>query len=364
MNGTAGSPGKKLLTQSVFIFLIALTFSWTIGESIFGRLLARWTLDQFIRWDRPTGDDQIVLIDITEDDYGNRFNRRRPLDPEKIVELINAAHTAGAKAIAVDISTADWPKEAKEQLRKLPFAAIIWARDFYEDRQGGKPTTVLEPLLGGLKEASGECYGVPALGEEAGVVRYFYSGLRIGGLREPSFVSQIVYRSENSSCLQPEDQDEERQIISFSSQIPSESASTLLDQAGQKDFGSRPEYAGKILIIGGSFHSGADTKLTPVGAMSGLEIIGQALSSVTKNRARRELGKGYSVLIDSVIGLVLFLLGLLGWRVQVLTTIVFVLPLGIACLYAFRQYDLFVSFIPFVAGIFAHAYLARLHGLS
>jgi CHASE2 domain-containing sensor protein len=98
--------------------------------------------------------------------------------------------------------------------------------------------------------------------------------------------------------------------------------------------------------------------------MSGLEIIGQALSSVTKNRARRELGKGYSVLIDSVIGLVLFLLGLLGWRVQVLTTIVFVLPLGIACLYAFRQYDLFVSFIPFVAGIFAHAYLARLHGLS
>ncbi len=364
MNGAAVS-SKKNLVQGLIIFLIALLFSLTIGESVFGKVVAQWTLDRFIRWDTPTTEDHIVLIDITEEDYGQLFGRKRPLDPATIIELVRAAYAAGAKLIAVDISTADWPKDSDKQLSRVPSgAAVVWARGFYLDRQSGERRRKLEQLLGDVETSTRECYGVPALGQEAGIVRYFYNGLKIGMSWEPSFVQQIAYRSEHGSCLQPQYRDEELHIINFSAQIRTESASTLLVQSKQKDWGRRPEYADKILILGGSFHSGSDTALTPVRAMSGLEIIGQALSSTMGSKARRELGKGYSVLIDAGIGAALFFVGLWGRRPQLLITVVFMLVLGYLSLYVFRQYYLFVSFIPFLLGVVAHACLGRLHGLS
>ncbi len=224
------APTKKNLIQGFVIFLIALLFSLTIGESIFGKLLAQWTLDRFIRSDAPIVENQIVLIDITEEDYNQVFGRRRPLDPAIIIELVRAAYSAGAKLIAVDISTADWPSESEKLMSKVPpGAAVVWARDFYLDRQSGKPHRRLERLLGDVVASSGECYGVPALGREAGIVRYFYSGLKIEKW-EPSFINQIAHRTEHGACLQPEDRDEELNIINFSAQIRTESASTLLAQ--------------------------------------------------------------------------------------------------------------------------------------
>jgi CHASE2 domain-containing sensor protein len=362
MTGTAASPTKNLV-QGVVIFLISLFFSLAIGESIFGKLLAQWTLDRFIRSDTRTIEDQIVLIDITEEDYNQIFSRRRPLDPATIIELVHAAYVAGAKLIAVDISTADWPEESEKLISRVPpKAAVVWARSFYLDHQSQKPNRRLERLLGDVGTSTSECYGVPALGQEAGIVRYFYSGLKIG-IWQPSFINQIVHRSEHGSCLPPSDRDEERRIINFSAQIRTESASTLLAQSRQKDWGRRPEYEDKILILGGSFHSGSDTSVTPVGAMSGLEIVGQALSSAMRRNARKELGKGYSVLIDAGIGVVLFVVGLCGRRAQLVVTVTFVLLLGYFSLYVFRQYYLFVSFIPFVLGVLAHMCLGWLYEL-
>lgn len=355
---------KRNLLQALVIFLIALLLSVTIGESVVGKLLAHWTLDRFIRWEAPTVDDHIVLIDITEEDYAQIFGRKRPLDPPKIIELVRAAYDGGARAIAVDISTADWPEKSEEFISRIPSdAAIVWARGFYLDNQSAKPRTVLEPLLGGGTAAENECYGVPALGQEAGIVRYFYSGLEIDQW-EPSFVDQIVYRSQHDSCMPRKDGSEELRIIDFSARIHPESAYTLLLESRQKGWSERKQYAGKIVILGGSFHSGSDTALTPIGARSGLEIIGQAVSSVTRGNLRRELGRQWSVLIDGCIGLLLFAVGLLGDRVQLAATFVLALLLAYFSLYVFRQYYLFVSFIPFLIGVAAHVFLGRMHSRS
>src|SRR5260370_32072578 len=96
MNGAAVS-SKKNLVQGLIIFLIALLFSLTIDESVFGKVVAQWTLDRFIRWVTPTTEDHIVLIDITEEDYDQLFDRKRPLDSAPIIELLHPAFPAGAK---------------------------------------------------------------------------------------------------------------------------------------------------------------------------------------------------------------------------------------------------------------------------
>jgi CHASE2 domain-containing sensor protein len=353
-----GLPRWKTIVQGLVIFVVALIFSVLIGESVVGNLLAQWTLDRFIRWDPPRDEDQIVLIDITEEDYSTMFGRRRPLDPAIVVELLGAAHRAGAKLIAVDINTADWPQGSEKLLRSevLSGAAVVWARGFYLDRQSGKPHRRLDRLLGDVTTPNPECYGVPALDQGSGIVRYFYSGLKFE-MWEPSFTDQIAYRSGNGSCLLPQEREEELRIIDFSARIRTESASTLLEQSRQKGWGRRPEYADKLLILGGSFHSGADASLTPVGEMSGLEIAGQALSSFMRKKARKELGKISSLLIDAGVGFLLLVVGLWSRRGQLVLAIVIVVLGGVPCLYLFRQYYLFVGFVPFVLGSGVHLLL-------
>lgn len=361
MTGT-GLTLWKALVQGFVIFVVALFFSTSMSESLVGKLLAQWTLDRFIRLEPPTAEDRIVLIDITEEDYSQIFSRRRPLDPAIVIELVRAAHLAGAKLIAVDINTADWPKESEKLLTtEVPSgAAVVWARGFYLDRRSGKPHRRLDQLLGDVPASNRECYGVPALQQGGGVVRYFYSGLQFE-MWQPSFINQISYRSEHNSCLQPQERDEELRIIDFTAQIRTESAATLLEQSRQIGWGRRPEYADKILILGGSFHSGSDMSLTPVGEMSGLEIAGQALSSVMRRRARKELGEFSSVLVDASIGLLLFFVGLRHRLIQLLLAIAIVVLAAILCLYVFSQYYLFVSFIPFVLGSAVHLGLGRMY---
>jgi len=361
MNG-AKLPLWKTLLQGLLIFVVALIISGSMAESFVGNLLAQWTLDRFIRLDPPRDEDQIVLIDITEEDYSQMFGRRRPLDPAIVIELLVAAHRAGAKLIAVDINTADWPQGSEKLLRSelLSGAAVVWARGFYLDRGSGKPHRRLDRLLGDVTTSTAECYGVPALEQGGGIVRYFYSGLKFE-MWEPSFTDQIAYRSEHGSCLLHQERDEELRIIDFSARIRTESASTLLEQSKQMDWGRRPEYADKILILGGSFHSGSDTSLTPVGEMSGLEIAGQALSSFIRNKAKRELGKVSSLLVDAGVGLLLVLVGLRSRIAQLVLAIAIVVLGAVLCLRIFRQYYLFVGFIPFALGSVVHMLLGWIY---
>jgi hypothetical protein len=352
---------RRTWIQGVVITLLAFLASLGIGESIVGQTLGRVSLDLLTRRNTPIDEDQIVLIDITENDYNNLFAKTRPLSPAKIVDLIRAAHKGGAKLIAVDISTADWPQDWQQHSEKLPSsAAIVWARGFYRDPWDRRARYRLEPLLGAA-DPGDECYGVPALGEDGGVVRTFYSGLQVGERSEPSFISQIVYRSNHQSCLKEDDAQAKLAIIAFSSRIRVESASTLLAEFKQKDWNGKPLYGDKIVILGGSFHSGSDIVDTPVGVKSGLEIIGQAVSCVIRNNARTELGEWTSIWIDLLLGSVLLLFGVFGLRVQAIVTAI-ALALSIAfSLILFRQYYLFVSFLPFVVGIIAHLVLEWLH---
>lgn len=347
---------KKTFIRGCVITAIALVGSITIGTSVIGGVLGRYTLDHFIRTDKAFDEGRIVLIDITENDYHELFKQQRPLNPAIIMQLITAAIDGGAKLVAVDISTNDWPKEWQKSAPDLPDGAIVWARGFYLQQQE-RPRYEMESLLGGAEGSEQQCYGVPAFADEAGVLRSFYTGLKIRDHSDQSFISQIVYRSTNESCLTEDKDDGKLLIINFSAHIRKESASTLLKEFNDKSWKVRGEFTDKVVILGGSFHSGSDMRETPVGIMSGLEINGQAVSALMRNGTRTELPEFWSILVDLLIGVILIAVGLYG-RVWQLAAATVALALSVyLSLYLYRQYYLFVSFLPIVAGIFAHSFL-------
>lgn len=345
---------QRSLVQGVLITLVAACASGTIGASFLGRAISSFTLDSLIRNTPLNPENKVVLIDITEEDYDNIFHRKRPLDPALILEMVRGAVDGGAKLVAIDISSEDWP--ANTNLNLQPNAAVVWAEDFYTPPNQHNQELILSPLLGEPLTSTRECYGVPALGEEAGVIRWFYPGLTIGNSVVPGFAEQIVYRSQHDSCL-TEPPDEQRRIIAFSAKIPTETASTLLAEARLKNWKGSHAYDGRILILGGSFHSGADVRETPVGSRSGLDINGQAVASLLEGTAHRELSERWAVIIDFCLGIIIVLTGLLGHRLQLAAVLIAMLLSAFLSLFLFRQYFLFLSFFPICIGIFAHIYL-------
>jgi hypothetical protein len=346
---------RRSLIQGAAITLLAAAVSAMIGTSRIGAELSAISLDLLIRSDSPIHEDRILLVDITEQDYNEVFHRKRPLDPPTVFALIRAAHTGGAKLIAVDITTEDWPID---QPIDIPAGArVVWAQDFYLTQGKRQSAYTVQPLLGGNPRAEGQCYGLPSLGEEAGVVRWFDSGVQIESKLEPSFTDQIVHRSRNDYCLK--EGEGERRIISFRAEIQKETASTLLKEGQQDSWGRSKTYEDKIIIIGGSFHSGADVHDTPVGTLNGLEIIGQTVSSALRGTARAELGEWTSTFIDLSIGLALIFSGLLGHRVQLWATLMAAALTVFLGLYLYRQYYLALSFLPILAGILSHRYLEK-----
>lgn len=347
---------RRALIQGAVITVVAACASATIGGSLIGRTISSFTLDSLIRSSRSVPEPRVVLVDITEGDYSSIFHRKRPLDPATILEMIRAAVDGGARLVAIDISTEDWPADTSLNLQQN--AAVVWAEDFYTQPNRRGVQFILPPLLGKPLPSVRECYGVPALGEEAGVVRWFYSGITIGNSVVPGFVEQIVFRSQHDSCL-TEPLNEERRIISFSAQISTETASTLLAEARSRNWKGSHVYDGKILILGGSFHGGADVRETPVGSRSGLDINGQAVASILQGTAHREVSELWAVIGDFLIGMVIVLTGLFGHRAQFAATVITFVLSGFLSLYLFRQYYLFLSLVPICVGIFAHLYLEK-----
>jgi len=351
------------LVRGVCIVLVAAWASATIGASVVGRTISGLALDSLLRSEPPVNEDRVVLIDITEDDYANIFRRRRPLDPATILEMVRGAISGGASLVAVDIDTSDWPPSVSLDLQ--PDAAVVWAADFYYQRRGLRREQVMSSALGKPlrgPDSTTECYGVPALGEEAGVVRWFYSGMAAGSLMMPSFVDQVVYRSQHRSCLK-EGTGDELNIIDFSARVPAETASTLLKESRALNWKVARAYERKIVIIGGSFHNGDDLKETPVGPMSGLEINGEAISSALHGKTHIEVGEFQAVGADILIGIILVLIGLVGRRAQITATVATAIISCYFSLYLFRQYYLFLSFIPICMGIIVHLYLdSHFHG--
>jgi CHASE2 domain-containing sensor protein len=391
---------QRRLVHGLLIALIAILASAAISASEFGRVIDEKTLDHILRWQYDAAQQaephkQIVLIDITEKDFADPclFARKRPLDPKIILRLINAAANGGATLVAVDIDTEDWsqwppnaaatpdtaatpdscrrtevgtlPDKPLEWARglTLPNKPLVWARGFHtaEDPLDEPGAVVPEPLLG---EESPDleriCAGYPFLGAQAGIVRWFYKAKTIRGKLEPSFVSQIKYRNQNSSCQTnvSEADPDRRLIINFAYRLQRVAASAVFEASEKPGWKDRREFDGAMVILGGSFHQGGDMLATPVGPLPGLVINGLALATLIDGREVTELSEVQIFLVDAAFAIGLVLCGIFSHRLAVWAT-GGAFSLSILLGQYLYQHALFLSSLPILLGLCVHLWLER-----
>src|SRR5437899_2606073 len=64
-------------------------------------------LDTMLRGRARAAWDDVFIVEITEDDYKTFFKSASPLDPDRLVELIDAVLSGSPGAVGVDIDTSD-----------------------------------------------------------------------------------------------------------------------------------------------------------------------------------------------------------------------------------------------------------------
>jgi hypothetical protein len=88
-----------------------------------------WDADKYASTDITSREysTRIALIDIDEDDYRDTFGASSPLNPSRLIHLINRIQSYRPRLIAVDLITDDWPPLQQTDLD--PGAPVVWARE-------------------------------------------------------------------------------------------------------------------------------------------------------------------------------------------------------------------------------------------
>lgn len=144
--------------------------------------------------------------------------------------------------------------------------------------------------------------------------------------------------------------EEDRYFIDFpNSRIKKYTASEVLTE-------ENISFKDQIVVIGGTYYAGRDSYFTPIGSLTGVELVGLSIDAVQKDKAIGEAKEWIELAVDLLIGAVLVFIGIsdLG-RVGTILTVaaIVVLPL-VSSLLIFQTAKLFLNFTPIVLGAGAH----------
>lgn len=247
----------------------------------------------------PAEPSPVVIVDITDADYERIFNgKTRPLNPVILQNLIETISKGQPCLIGVDIDT-HFP-EYKEDFKIGSDWNVIWAREPEEIPEEASQKLVLRDVLGRDDSELKKKAGVPLLLDDPGdKVTRFYTR-QVETLDEgkfPTFVWAIYnyVRDGNENCSEINlarrnlEATTAPRFINFSrgregagrKRIP---ASHVLQMA------NNDLLRGKIVILGGSY-LGEDKHDTPLGMMSGVEILANAVETELKGGGAEPLSR-------------------------------------------------------------------------
>jgi CHASE2 domain-containing sensor protein len=335
-----GKFGRKVVRVLPFVLITMMGVSWMEAAGWF-RGFETSHLDTMIRMQKLDLSQNIVVVEISEDDYQKIFEGTSPLDKFKLLDLVQAVQKYNPRVIGVDIDTNDWGAPCKrnkgdascpekcarlterlDALRKaekpLPGAeklrsAIVWA---------AVPRSLESPLAvnPGLRTLPLNCdrpetqpcdrLGVPRFPiDEGGSVRHYERRVEVAKLGDscptgarpdgekcymPTFAQAIL--EEYSGADKPDS--DERVIFNFHGdryQFQTiDSRQFFPDEKIKSDTRTRQEIKnenneidesraallnGKIVLIGGGFPEARDEYFTPMGPMEGVKLNALAIQT-------------------------------------------------------------------------------------
>src|SRR5690349_14816652 len=186
-------PFRQRLLAVLPILTWAILFTLFYGNSGVVRKLEPLAQDFTMRVRTPKGNSDIVLVQITRDDYINFFGGKSPLDPTKVNKIIDSIASAKPKVLGVDIDTS--PETFESIKISADWPPIIWARDAAYSHLQRKH--ILSRLLG--KKSSSAEYGLTTFKLDSdGAIRRYTRWYDTDEGPAPSFSWAILQKFRNS----------------------------------------------------------------------------------------------------------------------------------------------------------------------
>ena len=374
-----------------------------VGLSLIVALLAHWgwfhgfqtmALDSLLLAQNSRRSDQVVIVTIGDDEFNSPelFNGLSPLIPEKLGSILKAIAAGKPRLIAVDIDTSSQAQSAGyRQLADLisgeVWPPIIWSvdGDVESGHHGGhdKPSLHVFPALAGTQSVTSGLIVMPS--DPDGVIRRYYRSFQVTSEASNKHASEDSHDSSHVDSLpwavvkeysrqtpQAELSKSLRHLRDNRSppnellmNFPGDrytfthiAAQTVLDSYAKREFWSseKSPIRDKIVLVGGTYRAARDVHPTPVGLVSGVELLALAVESEVQGTGIRLMHEAFAILIDILFG---SLLVYLNWRfVSPRAIFLNLFAVGILALIAsyitFNTFGYWLNFSLVLVGIWLH----------
>ncbi|HJX84974.1 MAG TPA: CHASE2 domain-containing protein, partial [Candidatus Angelobacter sp.] len=348
--------------RGAVLVLVATAITAALHHTWFVQRLELTNLDALLVVSSGHQAPDITIVEISDDDYADKkmFGGVSPLKPAVVAKLIQAIDTAGARAIGVDILTADWPADSLQNLHV--HAPVVWVRGVEEI--GGDLR--LDPIMSG--DGHDVCQGPPALEEVDGVARKYFPALSLNNSSVSSFttVFKRVIQDPKATCNgEPAPntaggKPSESRYIGFlggPSAFQILPAGTVLAGSESPEWSKKQLLKDRIVLLGGAYRYARDRYATPLGDMYGVEILGNILASEMTNAIVKEAGLTVFIIADLLLGFGIITLAYYLPRTWSLPATLLGAPIVAVALnmLLFVGWRYYLSFMPVVVGVIVHS---------
>ena len=309
----------------------------------------------------PRDPSHVLLIGITDQDYREFFDETSPLDPTRLYEIIEAIAAGRPSLIGIDVDTS---ADVFRRFKTPPdWPPIVWGQDFEQVGEGVKTA----PVLAGQPLRDTDRAGIAALPEDAdGIVRRYLREFPTETGTAPALPWEIV---QTAATLGMDDfrevtaesrrgHAEKPLLLNFSGERYSFnplSVRFVLQAARSAGWKQRGPLVGKVVVLGGCYRAARDTHITPVGKMSGLQLMAQAVESELGGGIRA-FNHALEILFDLVCGV---LLVIIHHRFRLGTALLLsLIAIPVFCLLgsfvAFSTMARWFNFAPVILGVLIH----------
>ena len=341
--------------------LLALLFTVVLNRIGLFKELETTVLDAQMKMDLPAGESDVVIVDITEEDFQRVFKgQTRPLNPTALQELVEAIAAGHPCVIGVDADTSFDQFKDFHVSEKYKLTDFVWSRSA-EISDDAEQNTVPLKVLGRQDPTLEGKSGLPILEDDDKGITRFYSRLvktTQGDL--PSFAWAVFKEGKSRKCegIKFPDLEEttEPLIISYSrgaegagrTRIPAAQILKFAEHNWQNDTVIR----NKIVLLGGSYLS-EDKSDTPLGPMNGVEITANVIESDLRGKSIKPPAFLSIILLQIFDGILLItMFQLFSWRKAALLSLPLIIVLSLVCsVFTYHSFSHWAFFVPVMIGI-------------
>lgn len=338
--GGASLRGRLGRAALVILIFVPLTLLLEYGGWL--RSFETAALDTFVLLKKPLGDEHVVVVGITKEDYREVFGGRSPLDPAQLKKVIDAIAKGNPALIGVALDTSS---ETFRGLQPPPAPVVVWARGAeratlqQRGETGGVEGGVAEIGMGLLRrflpfvfKPEEEYFGVSGVlgrgGNDLhsgvalvprdgdGVIRRYRRSFKTWEPDAPSMDSfswAVVkeYRKSRGGVPKEPEESGEAWVLSYAVKeyafkpISVKEVLDVQDGAGWR--GERGPLKDKIVLLGGVYPESRDEHYTPAGPRYGVELLAYAVESDLQGRTIKPPSKWVVGLAELLGGFVLVL---------------------------------------------------------